>query len=72
MFSSTLVGDARRVAVINDRLVGIGDSVFGATVIEIGSRSARWRYAWRDVLLELGEGPVVRRSETGNRHGAGQ
>lgn len=54
VLSSTLVGETRRVAVINDRLVGVGDSVLGATVIDISPRSARLRYAGSDVLLRLG------------------
>jgi sRNA-binding protein len=72
VLSSTLVGDARRVAVINDHLVSVGDAVFGATVIEIGKRSARLRYAGRDVLLELGESQIAHQSEAGTRPGAGK
>lgn len=72
VLSSTLVGDARSVAVINDRLVGVGDSVLGATVVEIGTRSARLRYAGRDVLLELGESRIAHQSEAGTRPGAEQ
>ncbi|MDH3713112.1 MAG: hypothetical protein OET44_04590 [Gammaproteobacteria bacterium] len=70
VLSSTLVGEARRVAVINDRLVGVGDSVLGATVVDIGTRSARLRYAGRDVLLRLGESQPGNQSDAAIGRGA--
>lgn len=73
VLSSTLVGSARRVAVINDRLVSIGDSVLGAEVIDIGARSARLRYAGQELVLQLGGGRTpANQSAAGKRRGAGQ
>jgi len=73
VLSSTLVGSARRVAVINDRLVSIGDSVLGAEVIDIGARSARLRYAGQELELQLGGGRESgNQTDAGKRRGAGQ
>jgi len=73
VLSSTLVGSARRVAVINDRLVSIGDSVLGAEVIDIGARSARLRYAGQELVLQLGDGRKPgNKSDAGKRQGAEQ
>jgi len=73
VLSSTLVGSARRVAVINDRLVSVGDSVLGAEVIDIGARSARLRYAGQELVLQLGGGRKPgNKSDAGKRQGAEQ
>lgn len=72
VLTSTLVGEQRRVAVINDRLVGIGDSVLGAEVIDIDARSARLRYAGEVLELQLGRQPVDKQPDGRTRHGAGQ
>lgn len=72
VLSSTLVGNARRVAVINDRLVGVGDEVLGARVIGIDARSARLRYAGRELVLQLGGPAAEKPSTAGMRGGAGQ
>ncbi len=52
--TSTLVGGARRVAIINDALVGVGDEVEGARVLTIEPRAARIRYRGRVLVLRLG------------------
>lgn len=72
VLSSTLVGKARSVAVINDRLVSVGDSILGAQVIGIGARSARLRYAGRELVLHLGEHQPGTNSDAGEGRGAGQ
>ncbi len=72
VLSSTLVGDARRVAVINDRLVSVGDEVLGALVIGIDARSAQLRYAGQELVLHLGERSETHPSGAERRGGAGQ
>ncbi len=72
VLSSTLVGEARKVAVINDRLVGIGDRVLGAEVIGIGARSARLRYAGQEFHLQLGADRFEKRFKGQMRDGAQQ
>lgn len=54
--SSTLVGDGRRLAVVNGRLVGVGDRVDGARVIDIDPRRVRLAVDGRafDVPLQHG------------------
>lgn len=64
VLTSTLVGDARRVAVINDRLVGVGDEVLGARVIGIDARSAQLRYEGQELVLHLGEHRMTNPSST--------
>lgn len=68
VLSSTLVSELRRVAVINDRLVGVGDSILGARVVGIGARSARLRYAGQEFLLQLGTVRVDKRSADSEHH----
>ena len=72
VLTSTLVSNARRVAVINDRLVGIGDEVLGALVVGIDARSAQLRYAGRELVLQLGEPGATKPSDAGRRRGEGQ
>ncbi len=68
VLSSTLVSELRRVAVINGRLVGVGDSILGARVIGIGARSARLHYAGQELLLQLGTVRLDKRSADSERH----
>ena len=72
VLSSTLVGQARRVAVINDQLVGVGDSILGAQVLRIDARSVQLRYSGRDYLLQLGAVRMEKRSVSHTRIEAGQ
>jgi len=45
--SSTLVADGRRVAIINDRTVGVGDRVGGARVVAIETGRVELDYRGR-------------------------
>lgn len=49
--SSTLVAKGRRVAIINERLVGVGDRVGGARVLAIESGQARLDYQGREFTI---------------------
>lgn len=60
--SSIVVGETRRVAVINDEAVGIGDVVNGATVMEILPYAVTLRRNGRDFTLTLLDGNVKTRS----------
>jgi hypothetical protein len=53
VLSSTLVSPERRAAVINDRIVSLGDHVAGATVVKIEPSKVRLRSGGRDVTLVL-------------------
>ena len=72
VLTSTLVGNTRRVAVINDRLVSVGDEVLGARVIGIDARSAQLRYEGQELVLHLGEHRVTNPSSPERRGEAGQ
>lgn len=48
---STLVAEGRRVAIINERLVGVGDWVGGARVLAIESGQARLDYRGREFVV---------------------
>jgi len=72
ILSSTLIGAGRRVAVINDRLVSVGDEVLGALVIGIDARSAQLRYAGKELVLRLGEHRAEKPRAAARRSGAGQ
>lgn len=50
---SILISPQRRSAVINEQLVGLGDRINGAVVIEIQASSVRLRSRGRDVTLAL-------------------
>lgn len=53
VLKSTLVSPQRRTAVINDRVVGLGDRVRGATVIEISPSRVRLRSRGADITLVM-------------------
>jgi len=50
---SILLGPARRVAVINGKVVAEGDSVAGATIVAINKNSVRLRHRGQAVELVL-------------------
>lgn len=66
--SSTLVSPQRRTAVINGRLVGVGETVNGARVVEILPSKVRLRRKGRDITLVLLKQDIKRPS----RHGSGK
>lgn len=49
--ASTLVAEGRRVAIINDRAVRVGDRVGGARVLGIESGQARLSYQGREFTI---------------------
>lgn len=51
--SSTLVSPGRRVAVINDRSVTVGDRIGGAKVLGIDTDRARLSYQGRTIAVHL-------------------
>ena len=53
VLTSTLVSKQRTVAVINDRVVAVGDKVGSATVVAIESAQVRLRRGMRDITLSL-------------------
>ncbi|NOX43993.1 MAG: hypothetical protein GXP19_09715 [Gammaproteobacteria bacterium] len=53
VLSSTLVSPERRAAVINDRVVVLGDRVAGATVVKIEPSTVHLRSGGNDVTLVL-------------------
>ncbi len=65
---STLVSPRRRTAVINGRLVGVGETINGARVVEILPSQVRLRREGRDITLVLLKQDVKRPS----RHGSGK
>lgn len=50
---STLVSSSRRTAVINNRVVSLGDRINGATVVSIQPSSVRLRAKGREVTLVM-------------------
>jgi len=66
--SSTLVSGGRRTAVINDRVVAVGEKVSGARVVEILPSKVRLRRHGSDITLVLLKQNVKRPS----RHGSGK
>jgi hypothetical protein len=53
VLNSTLVSPARRTAVINDRVVAVGDRVGGAVVVDIQSAAVRLRARGRELTLVM-------------------
>ncbi|MGE5279553.1 MAG: DUF5684 domain-containing protein [Deltaproteobacteria bacterium] len=51
----TMTTDEKPVAIVNDRIVGVGDEINGATVEEISDSSVRFTYQGESVSLLLGE-----------------
>lgn len=49
--TSTLVSDGRRIAMINGRLLAVGDHIDGAQVVEIFNNRVRLKY--RDKFLSI-------------------
>ncbi len=66
--SSTLVSAQRRTAVINDRVVSVGEKINGARVMAIDSDSVHLRRRGSDITLVLLRKNVKRPS----RHGSGK
>jgi MSHA biogenesis protein MshK len=58
---SILIGDDRRVAVINGEVVGEGDSLADTRIVRIGSDNVLVRRAGESARLELPSAPEVRR-----------
>jgi len=65
---STLVSPQRRTAVINGRVVAVGEKINGARVVEILPAKVRLRRKGRDITLVLLKQDVKRPS----RHGSGK
>jgi MSHA biogenesis protein MshK len=53
VLNSTLISSDRRTAVINDRVVAVGDRVNGATVVSIQPSAVRLRDKGREVTLVM-------------------
>ena len=53
VLTSTLVSPDRRSAVINDRVVSLGDRVNGATVVEINPSEVRLRASGHELTLVM-------------------
>jgi len=53
VLSSTLVSSGRRSAVINNRVVGRGDRINGAVVVDIQPASVRLRSRGREITLVM-------------------
>jgi len=53
VLSSTLVSAQRRTAVINDRVVAVGDHVNGARVVSIQPSAVRLRMGRREISLMM-------------------
>ena len=68
VLSSTLVSGQRRTAVINDRVVGVGERINGARVVEIQPAKVRLRRQGRDITLVLLKQNIKRPSH----HGSGR
>jgi len=66
--SSTLVSAQRRTAVINGRVVGVGEKINGARVVAILPSKVHLRRKGRDITLVLLKQDVKRPS----RHGSGK
>ncbi len=66
MLNSTLVSAQRRTAVINDRVVGVGEKINGARVMEILPMAVRLRYDGRELTLVLLKNNIKRPSRNGS------
>ncbi len=66
MLNSTLVSAQRRTAVINDRVVSVGEKINGARVVEILPMKVRLRYNGRDITLVLLKKSIKRPSRSGS------
>ncbi len=64
--NSTLVSVQRRAAVINDRVVGVGEKINGARVVEILPMAVRLRYNGRDITLVLLKKNIKQPSRSGS------
>ncbi len=63
---STLVSPQRRAAVINGRVVGVGETINGARVVEILPAKVRLRRKGRDITLVLLKQDIKRPSRPGS------
>ncbi len=64
--NSTLVSVQRRAAVINDRVVGVGEKINGARVVEILPMAVRLRHNGRELTLVLLKKNIKRPSRSGS------
>ncbi|VAX02464.1 hypothetical protein MNBD_GAMMA20-1549 [hydrothermal vent metagenome] len=64
--NSTLVSAQRRTAVINERVVGVGEKINGARVVEILPMVVRLHYNGRDITLVLLKKNIKRPSRSGS------
>ena len=56
--TSTLIGPQRRVAIINDRIVQIGQKIDGAELVAVDADSVLIRYSGKKIQLKLIAGTV--------------
>ena len=56
--TSTLIGPQRRVAVINDQVVQIGQKIDGAELVAVDADSVMIRYSGKKIQLKLIAGTV--------------
>ncbi len=66
--NSTLVSAQRRTAVINDRVVGVGDKINGARVVEILPMAVRLYHNGREFTLTL----LIKNIKRPSRSGSGK
>ena len=62
--TATLIGPARRVAVINDRAMQIGETIDGAVLVEVASGSAFLVHEGRRLHLQLNAKTVKHTART--------
>jgi MSHA biogenesis protein MshK len=56
--TSTLIGPQRRVAIINDKIVQIGQKIDGAELVAVDAGSVMIRYSGKKIQLKLIAGTV--------------